>query len=158
MIPPEAPPEEPPPPRYVTVMGENGLRRIVRSDGATFGVKPKRKRRVLPRRELPALNLRRFEQVQVMERVLERASKRRTITPHAVALPDDVDPASLPTSEDVTRRRIVLGLSQRALSDATGISRSMVQAIEFGRRQGLWARWTVGKALDQLELLAGVRA
>jgi DNA-binding XRE family transcriptional regulator len=120
------------PGRYVVVEGADGRRRVARADGKPLGT-PFVRTTALPQRKVTARGF--------------LSALRYRPTPAAVP----VGPPA-PTAEELRERRDALGIGQRELAAAVGISRGLLSELESGRRTAhAAARVRIGRTLARLE-------
>jgi DNA-binding XRE family transcriptional regulator len=135
--------EAPRPGRYV-VVEENGRRRVARADGLPLGTPPPERARTA------AAPTTRARASAFLRGCLERGVPAAVRAAHTARTRQGVD-ATTPTGEDIKRRREALGLSQRDLAAAAGVSRGLLSEIEGGTRNAPESRRTFGNALTLRE-------
>ncbi|MBU6287107.1 MAG: helix-turn-helix domain-containing protein [Chloroflexi bacterium] len=84
------------------------------------------------------------------ERVIEAIRARAT--PRAALPPDD----SAPDGDELRRRREAVGISQRDLAAASGLSRGLVAEVERGRRRHVMTRARIAETLASVAAEKGI--
>ena len=84
------------------------------------------------------------------ERVIEAIRARAT--PRAALPPDD----SAPDGDELRRRREAVGISQRDLAAASGLSRGLVAEVERGRRRHVMTRARIAETLASIAAEKGI--
>jgi DNA-binding XRE family transcriptional regulator len=84
------------------------------------------------------------------ERVIEAIRARAT--PRAALPPDD----SAPDGDELRRRREAVGISQRDLAAASGLSRGLVAEVERGRRRHVMTRARIAETLASVASEKGI--
>ena len=84
------------------------------------------------------------------ERVIEAIRARAT--PRAALPPDD----SAPDGDELRRRREAVGISQRDIAAASGLSRGLVAEVERGRRRHVMTRARIAETLASVAAEKGI--
>jgi DNA-binding XRE family transcriptional regulator len=136
------------PARYVVVTEVDGRRRVARADGLPLGAG----RVGTPPPERPPVPAPTYEarKTAFLRGCLERGMPAAVRAAHTASTRRAADPAA-PTGEDIKRRREALGLSQRDLAAAAGMSRGLLSEIEGGTRNAPESRLLFGNALTLRE-------
>ena len=124
------------PPRYVVVTEPDGKRRVARADGLPLGT--------------PFVRTTPPPAPRVTARGFLAALRRGTTTQRGGKAPA-ADDATVPTGEELRRRREAAGLGQRDLAAMAGVSRGLLSEIETGGRNAPDGRRKIGAALARFE-------